>query len=154
MESYLTITGVTFPPFSCRDITQILCPVSQGEMRRTVNGELCFVGSRQHFKYTSTVMGHDDALPGFQQAWIGAQVRVGCISTLTEEIRAFDEAGAPLLSRAVVPGSLKIDRAGDGEAQSCTARYRPMLDMRITGFQFCDGEWEKGARWRLDLEEI
>jgi hypothetical protein len=151
MESELLIEGIHFPKFSCREIKQTFKPIVQGELRRTVNGDLCYVGASLHHKYHSTLRCQDRFLPSFQQAWVGAEVRVFCVSSLWERVNMVTDS-APALSRPAVANSVTIQPDPDGtRALVC---YRPILRMRITGFEFVDGEWEEGAGWRLDLEEI
>ena len=169
MESNLIIDGVGFPRLSSRDVTQTLSPIPQGEMRRSVNGELCYVGTKYHHKYQSTVVCSDQNLPGLQQIWVGAIVDVQCVSTLWETLTLGSQTGQKL-SRAAVPGSLKIvDEEGTpldytyeeghlmlplGEDKKALVAYRPALEMRIKAFDFKEAEWEEGSQWRLFLEEI
>ena len=169
MESTLIIKGIGFPRLSCREVTQTLLPIQQGEIRRSVNGELCYIGTSAHHKYKSTIMCADYNLPGLQQVWVGAQVSVLCVSDLWERFVLGDETVREL-SRPPVPGSLNGIRADgspieavceeslltlpQGDGEEVMVSYRPLLKMRITAFDFRASEWEKGAQWRLLLEEV
>ena len=169
MESNLVIDGVGFPRLSCRDVTQTLRPIPQGEMRRSVNGELCYVGTKGHHKYQSTVMCSDQNLPGLQEIWVGAIVHVHCVSTLWETL-VLGSQDTQQLSRTAVPGSLDVvDEKGApldytyegevlklplGEGEQAIVSYRPTLRMRIKAFDFKEAEWEEGSQWSLLLEEI
>ncbi|NCP62198.1 MAG: hypothetical protein GW748_02665 [Alphaproteobacteria bacterium] len=169
-ESDLKIKGVGFPPLSCRDATQVLTPIRHGEMRRSVNGELCYVGTARHHKYRSHVICSDQNLPGIQQVWVGAIVEVDCISPLWETFLLQNEETTQHLSRPSVAGSLLVKYADNspvdfrwndgiltlptGEGKTVIVSYRPCLKMRITSFDFKESEWQEGRSWRLGLEEI
>src|SRR5579863_7001661 len=73
-ESILTLSGVGFPSFSCREAEQTLVPLRTGELRRTVNGDLCYTGPTHHHKYLSMVTCQEKNAPGIQQLWVGAEV--------------------------------------------------------------------------------
>lgn len=169
-ESDLKITGVGFPALSCRDATQTLSPINHGEIRRSVNGELCYVGTNRHHKYQSRVICADQNLPGIQQIWVGAVVQVQCISLLWERFVLGEDRGDHLLSRPVVEGSLMVKNAESGpvdfqwneglltlpqgEGETVMVGYRPLLRMRVTSFDFKESEWQGGVVWSLSLEEI
>lgn len=169
MESNLIIEGVGFPSLSCRDVTQTLTPIPQGELRRSVNGELCYVGTKRHHKYKSLVLCADQNLPGVQQLWVGATVLVQCVSTLWENAVLGTET-SHRLSRSAVPGSLEVVAENGeplahsyddgvvalpgGAGEKVMVSYRPILKMRITAFDFKEEEWADGTQWRLSLEEV
>ncbi len=169
-ESDLKITGVGFPVLSCRDATQILSPIHHGEMRRSVNGELCYVGTNRHHKYQSRVTCADQNLPGIQQVWVGAVVTVHCISPLWEFFVLEGEEIKHRLSRPIVEGSLLVKSADNtpldfqwnegiltlpqGGGERVMVSYRPLLKMRIASFDFKEAEWQDGRFWQLGLEEI
>lgn len=169
MESNLIIEGIGFPRLSCRGVTQSLRPIHHGEMRRSVNGELCYVGTSHHHKYKSTIVCEDQNIPGLQQLWVGKIVRVQCVSDLWESVILGEETTYEL-SRKAVAGSITVidqdDRAVAytyddqvltlpvGEGEKVLISYRPLLDMRIKSFRFQEAEWEKGTGWCLDLEEV
>ncbi len=169
MESNLIIEGVGFPKLSCREVTQTLTPIQHGEIRRSVNGELCYVGTSHHHKYKSTIVCADQNLPGLQQLWVGEIVRVQCLSVLWERF-VLGEETRQRLSREAVSGSIIIVAEGDieieytyedgiltlseGDGEEIMVSYRPILEMRIKAFDFKKAEWEKGTGWHLDLEEV
>jgi hypothetical protein len=169
-ESDLRIKGVGFPPLSCRDANQTLTPIPHGELRRSVNGELCYVGTKRHHKYQSRVVCADQNLPGLQQVWVGAVVEVECISPLWESFVLEGEETTQKLSRPVVAGSLLVKLRDNtpvdfqwedgvltlppGERKAALVSYRPCLKMRITSFDFKESEWQEDRGWQLSLEEI
>lgn len=169
-ESDLKIRGVGFPPLSCRDATQTLTPIRHGEMRRSVNGELCYVGTNRHHKYQSRIVCSDQNLPGIQQVWVGSTVEVECISPLWESFLLGDEEIDRKLSRPLVAGSLVVKYADntpvdfqwndgvltlpEGDGKTVMVCYRPCLKMRITFFDFKESEWQEKREWQLALEEI
>jgi len=169
-ESDLKIKGVGFPLLSCRDATQTLTPIRHGEMRRSVNGELCYVGTNRHHKYQSRIRCADQNLPAIQQVWVGAIVEVDCISPLWESFPLGDEETTQKLSRPLVEGSLLVKHTDntpvdfqwedgiltlpEGEGKTVMVSYRPCLKMRITSFDFKEVEWQEERGWQLGLEEI
>lgn len=174
MESTLAIKGIGFPDFSRRDIKESLLPLKTGEVLRTVNGELLYVGSKGHQKYKLALTCRDKALPGFQQAWVGAEVTVDCTSTLFETVEVeVLQLNGPLnhtLTRPPAKGSVRLSIKGDPfDAFEETASgflvkepvddiidvtYRPSLQMRLCGFDMNHQEWSGESLWRMDFEEI
>lgn len=169
-ESDLKIKGVGFPLLSCRGATQNLTPIHHGEMRRSVNGELCYVGTSRHHKYQSRILCSDQNLPGVQQVWVGATVEVECISPLWESFALGNEETTHKLSRPLVGQPLLVKYTDntavdfewndgkltlpEGEGKTVMVSYRPCLKMRITSFDFKESEWQEERVWQIGLEEI
>ena len=65
LETDLTLEiighGNGLAPFSSRECTQTLSPISQGVLRRTINGVLVCVSSKGHRKFESTISCKDQA---------------------------------------------------------------------------------------------
>jgi hypothetical protein len=58
-----------------------------GELRRTVNGQLIYTGTDQHHKFQSVIQGQDKVCPSFEGVWRGSLIKVGCIQRLSQQTR-------------------------------------------------------------------
>lgn len=172
-ETLLQINRNDLPAFSARGCHQILKPLKNGELRRTVNGELCYLGHRAHHKYASTIRCSDQFVPPFENFWRGEDVTISCLQRLCQKIIGDGEKETFQLERPGVSGSKRV-AADDGqeillyrtEKQSVTfaappekgkvmfVSYRPFLKMRVTSFHLETDEWNGKISWRLELEEI
>lgn len=111
MQTCLTLSIGSLPPMSARGCIQELWPVAQGEFRRTINGELVFVGNMEH-KYASTIRCSDISHISTGNLQVGTEVLVGCIQTLCQKID-HDEREVTL-ERDFVVGSVQVfDEKGD-----------------------------------------
>jgi hypothetical protein len=167
------IRGGSFPPFSCREAEQTLTPLQTGELRRTINGELCYIGASQHHKYQTSIKCQDRNNPALQHLWVGAEVEVECLARLWESHDIVADDLAVQLSRPYVLSSVEvINQAGHAVEyevldnhhikipvavnSSVLIGYAPILKMRIKNFQYCTKEWAIADpnTWQIDLEEI
>jgi hypothetical protein len=170
-ESILTLSGVGFPSFSCREAEQTLIPLRSGELRRTVNGELCYTGPTHHHKYLSTVTCQEKNAPGIQQLWVGAEVTLGSLIkvweefTLTKrgihtlalsrpyEIGSVEIANVPLVLTEKDATHIELTHASDKTVKVLVG-FRPRLVMRVKDFRFSHKEWAESILWTVILEEI
>lgn len=162
----LDITG--FPPESARNCTQELYPVSNGEFRRSVNGELMFLETTQRKKYHSIISCNDVNTPIIDKLWIGSQLNVGCIQNLWQSIPP--QTTQITLIRPAVAGSVSaVNNFGepipfkqmDNEIQlyqpyeeKIFVSFRPWLNMQVINFSMTTTEWDMEGGWKLELEEI
>lgn len=165
MESLLSIEGLSFPRFSSRDARQTIYPVKWGEFRRTVNGDLKYVGLPGQDKYKSVINCDDEVLPPFHQNWVGQDAKIGSLALLSETHKV-DETGVIRLHRAAVQNQIicdvahiecegrevKFPKAHEGEY--VTVQYRPILHAKITHFVVKDHEWDNKVSWQLEVEEV
>jgi hypothetical protein len=173
VETQITLNRGGFPPFSARGCTQTLTPLVNGELRRTVNGELLFTGSAGHQKYRTRLQCLDASSPALDGIARGEPVEVGCIARLVQEVVGDATITNVLLSRTAVPGSARATTLKGEEVaiESVDARqvnfqqpirfgekiylsYQPVLTMRVLSFHLEINEWGALVGWRLDLEEI
>lgn len=165
METELIIEGGGFPPMSARGCHQTLTLVPHGEFRRTVNGDLCFMGSHDA-KYRS-IIGCDDKNTLINEGVLGrgALVRVGCLQRLWQK----GEVGVNMLSRAAVVGSVcvmtqqqevvgftMIDEKTlciENVEREIFISYRPWLWMHVVDLKLFTDEWGLKCGWRIDMEE-
>jgi hypothetical protein len=177
MQTELVINRGGFPPFSARGCQQTLQPITTGELRRTVNGELLYTGKKGHHKYRSTIWCQDQTSPALDGIWRGERLTISCIQRLWQELLIEKDTLSVdvKLERPAVQGSIVLLReheelrtiflshpsrtslsimdplkAGDKLYLS----YRPQLQMRVIDFQFTMNEWQQSCGWRLELEEI
>ena len=84
METELILSVGGLPPLSARDCVQELIPIEQGRLRRTINGELIFVG-KQWSKYRSVIYCTDKTTLATNGLIPGTVVKVGCIQRLWQK---------------------------------------------------------------------
>lgn len=166
METQLLIEGGGFPPMSARGCHQTLTLVPQGTFRRTVNGELCFMGVSPP-KYQS-IIGCEDKNTLINEGVLsrGALIRVGCLQRLWQK----GVVGLNALSRCAVDGSVVVmtdqqdavsfimrdEKCVEVKADTCGdffISYRPWLWMHVVDLKLFTDEWGLKATWRIDLEE-
>ena len=157
------------PPLSARGCVQELLPVEQGKMRRTINGELVFVGTPRS-KYRSIIHCSDKTSLATDGLSPGAVVQVGCIQRLWQKVLPDTNNNPIRLERAAVEESvvamdesqkmISVERLGVDQIRlkerrlPCFVSYRPWLSMRTVRYSLHTNEWGLKAGWRLELEEI
>lgn len=158
--------GPLLPPFSARECTQTLTLLPQGVLRRTINGDLIWVGHKGHQKYQSTISCKDKASPAFDSIWRGALLKVRCLQTLTQpidkEIKRVQldrEAGAFFIldkKGKIWSGTKEEDRwiAIPSEFPGGFITYHPQLMMMIKSYTLETDEWGLSVGWTLELEEV
>ena len=143
----LVQTGL--PPYSARGVTQSLRPIGgSAVLRRNINASLMDVSDPIFRKFESTISGDDVEPPAFEMVWPGALLTVHCSAMLSRVVSTEDsteDTTEGQFERPAVPGSIVI--AGD------FIRYRPILEMRVTGWDMAEDEWRRGVAWSLSLEE-
>ncbi len=128
------------PLYSARGLKQTLSLIDAAkQLRTTINGVLDDVSRSQFRKWRSTITCRDIEAPAFDGLTIGKLVQVSCVAELV-----YLTSGSP--SRAVVTDSSRT-------VGSFTV-YRPLLDMRVTGFSLDQDEYGREVGWTLDLEEL
>ena len=169
-ESVLILERVGFPPLSARGCEQTLTPLISGDLKRTINGDLIYVGQKGHHKYHSIIKCHDKVTPAFEGLWRGSLVKVGCLQKLAQEIISDQLI---LLKHEIVPGSVNVIdnnhkklgfQMAEGRAitleipirlgQKAYVFYRPYLMMRVINFKVMTQEWQFSTQWELELEEV
>jgi hypothetical protein len=164
METELIIEGCGFPPLSARGCRQELTIVEQGAFRRTVNGDLAYVGPKTH-KYKSVIRCEDKiTLVNEGVLMRGAVVRIGCLQRLWQQ----GSKGIMTLEREAVDGSITcIDHLQNQQpvriidaksvevfGDNAFVSYRPWLLMRVVALKLHTDEWDLKAGWSLELEEV
>ncbi len=169
METVLVIEGSGFPPLSARGCQQILSCVNQGEFRRTVNGDLCFVGN-QGGKYQSVISCEDKTVLVSDGVLArGNLVRVGCIQRLWQtghvdivelekeavegSIGVVDCLQEPVPFEVINSKTIRL-LCDEEQIKDCFVSYRPWLWMRVIQLRLFTDEWGLKVGWRLDLEEV
>lgn len=157
--------GNAIAPFSGRECTQTLAPISQGVLRRTINGALVCVSQEGHRKFQSTISCKDKAPPAFDGLWKGTLLRVECIQTMTHLVPPYHEKVQ--LEREAL--SFKLYEYS-GKTWGCDKlqdrwmtipdqfpggflTYRPLLKMVVKNYFLETDEWGLSVGWTLELEE-
>ena len=169
METDLTLEvlekGNSLPPFSARECTQTLTPISQGALRRTINGILVSVGNGGHRKFQSTISCKDKASPALDGVWQGSRLKVGCLQSMTQTV----PQGTPrvqlerdALSLHLYDGQGKVWTVSEAENRWVSVplefpggfiTYRPLLIMIVKNYHLETDEWGLSVGWVLELEE-
>lgn len=164
METALVLSRGGLPPKSARGCIQELIPISQGQFKRTVNGDLIFMGMREK-KYKTTISCQDTTVIATDDLIPGSIIQVSCIQPLWQKIIG----GKATLERQPVVGSISIVdenknpvhlvRCENNNIEIATIEaayisYRPILTMRIISYSLKTNEWGVKSGWRLELEEI
>lgn len=172
MQTELTLSLGGLPPLSARGCTQDLRPVAQGTFRRTLNGDLVFVGVGRQHKYRSTIRCSDQAPLATMP--VGAEVTVGCIQQLCQKVPRHDVPLEVVLERSprrdstvIVDEWRQVFTESEMEKRDCETIlrlgphpqdlyvfYHPLLHMRLISFTLTTDEWNNKAEWTLELEEI
>lgn len=157
--------GNILTKFCARECTQTLTLLPQGVLRRTINGNLVYVGHKGHQKFKSQISCKDQATPALSGVWEGTLLKVGCLQALTQIVP--QEADHIDLERPFVDFQL-FDNAGqshdslesegkrvflDSTFPGGYIRYQPSLKMIVKKYELETNEWGLSVGWRLDLEE-
>lgn len=142
----LTISGIGFPKWSARGLTQTLEPVAEAsQLMRTVDGVLDDLSTSQFRKYRSTISCRDFDLPAIDGLFPGMQVTVECIIELAYLDPGDETDLGSNAARPIVEGSARLS---DGYV-----RYRPQLVMRVERMSMSRDEWAAQSSWSIDLVE-
>lgn len=166
METELIIEGCGFPPMSARGCSQELTLVEHGIFRRTVNGDLAYLGPQNH-KYRSVVRCEDKVTLVNEGVLLrGTVVRIGCLQRLWQQgvgdvrlereavagsVVAMDAAQNPVIADVIDSKTVKVVQEAH---QDVFVSYRPWLTMRVISLMLHTDEWGLKAGWRLELEEV
>lgn len=168
-ETVLKLGSLIIPAGAGRGISQTLKPIDNGDLRRTVNGELTDLTRIQNRKFESQISVTDMSIPTLSGLWKGDVLSIECISKLnelvspesathtiqrdpvTDSIKGYDSSGVkvPLLSFG---GTGNRDLTFDGNV--AYIEFRPILEMMILSMSFNHDEYEAEAGWTIDLEEV
>ncbi len=168
-EDTITIFNQDDMPLSHSMCRQILKPIPQSFLRRTVNGQLINCGRVTMQKYRSIIICEDQLPPPFDACWVGSLVKIQCIQAIAQPIKALTKKAT--LARKPIGG--KVDFLGaegpcnipyeiEGEnllfSQSlpvdCWLVYRPLLITRVIDFTWETEEWETKNSWHLVADEV
>ncbi|AIK96412.1 hypothetical protein [Candidatus Odyssella acanthamoebae] len=143
---------------------QELVPLALGQFRRTVNGDLVFLGTNGK-KYKSTISCEDKTVIATDRLDVGGIVDVSCIQRLWQRcegnrvtldrlpaagsVHVIDEHHSPLYVAHIEGREITID-----SDQPCFVSYRPLLTMRIVRYVLKTDEWGVKTGWQMELEEV
>jgi hypothetical protein len=171
MQTKLKIYGVGFPPFSTGNCQQILMPIKQGNIFRTINGDAVIPNARQSKKYKTKILGKDTNPPCFEGVSFGSLIKIECIQKVWMEI---DGNSGDVLTFEKIPveGSViaidteknlyEVERISEKEfsvknrpaATSIFIGYSPYLEMSLIDLKIDKEEWGGEYKWELEAEEI
>ena len=174
-QTILTLEGVGFPPCSARGCVQKLYLLGAKEaFRRTVNGQLLYIGDAEHEKWGSTIRCQDDAMAALGAIRCGDVLQVGCIVTLTQTVNSLKQAlislNRPAVQDAIVlydatnkPVPFKVEdpqkvvmtlEENSVYAEPVFLSYRPYLRMMVQKMHYDVDEWGMKTSWFLEMAEV
>ena len=141
-DTLLIMSTIGVPWYSARGLTQTLTPVAEAKPapRRTINGELRWLGLSQMQKYDSVISCSDQNAPRFDGIWPGMSVLVDCVCELS-----YATGGSP--GRSVVSGSSRTTDDG-------FTYYRPQISFMVVDYSESMDEYQHMYQWQLSLREI
>lgn len=134
MESVLLLSVGGLPPRSARGCIQELFPVNQGKFRRTVNGELVYLGPQTVLKYRSVVRCHDTSVLASEGLFPGQSLKIGCIQRLWQKA----SSQSVVLERMPVAGSVLAMGGDQKPIQITSGQDRTILLAKFDGGGFCE----------------
>jgi hypothetical protein len=167
-ESNLILGVAGLPPESARNCVQELSPVSNGEFRKSINGNLLFLETTERKRYRSVITCKDVNSPLVDGIWVGSQILVGCIQNLWQAVNP-GELKMQLIRPAVAGSICAVNNYGDPikfrlrdnevelyrpHEEKIFVCFRPWLTTRVMDFSLETDEWRVSCGWRLVLEEI
>lgn len=162
-ETNIILSRGGFPPLSARGCQQTLEPIERGDFKRTIKGDLIYLGRHTHHKYKSIVACQDKEAPALESLWKGEEIQVGCIQRLWQK-----PANSQVkLERPPRPHSIIVLKEGKpfsqfeaqgnviqiDEWQNVLVGYQPILNMVLVDFTIQYHEWAHTSGWTLKLLE-
>ncbi len=157
--------GSILTQFCARECTQTLALLPQGVLKRTINGNLVYVGRTGHQKYESHISCKDKAVPALSGVWKGTRLKVGCLQWITQivpprehpfylerpavAVRLFDQKGETYPPPKIEGKNVLLTPPFPGGYIA----YRPSLMMIVRSYTIETNEWGLSVGWQLDLEE-
>ncbi len=164
METTLMLSRGGLPPLSARGCQQELIPLSQGQFKRTVNGDLIFMGVQKK-KYKIIISCQDVTVIATDDLTPGTVLDISCIQPLWQKV----SGGKAMLERMPVTGSITVvneekmpveilhyeGRSIDiATTDIAYVSYRPLLTMQLISYSLKMNEWGGTSGWILELEEV
>lgn len=158
------------PTEASSNCTQELTPINAGELNRTINGELIYIGEENIAKFRSTIRGQDTLPIALDNLWRGKIIEVQCLQPLAQSVST--ATSTVILARRAAISSVcawsnnikipiinqqdnKVTFALPSQVSSFIVTYRPIMQMMIVDFGYVSHEWDmKQNSWYLDLEEV
>jgi len=169
-ETVLKFGDIALPTGSSRFISQTLQPIDNGDVRRTVNGNLRDMTRDENRKFEGQLSSTDQATPALAGVWKGSIHIVECVKKFRDNLSP--AAAAVTLIRDPVVGSVfgyvadpceKVlpDTVGGVGNRDITfpqdvdyIEYRPILTMMVLANSINEDEAAAEEGWQIDLEEV
>lgn len=182
-ETVLSLSGIGIVPLSSRGVTERLSPISNGELRRTVNGTLVDTTTTNNRKFQVSLSGGDVQPPALNGVWRGQATTVQCVTELGKVVTLTAGAASNIaLDRKPVTGSGRalfklsetevipttnvsfssvtggwvaaVDFGVTGYAGAASIFYRPEIDCLVDNWNSDTDEYAAAPGWTLDLLEV
>lgn len=169
-ETVLKLGDIPLPAGSSRFISQTLQPIDNGDVRRTVNGNLRDMTRFENRKFESQLSSTDQATPALGGLWKGSEVLVECMKKLRDPVVPAGQA-TTLIRDPVVDSVFgyvadpceKIipDSVGGVGNRDITflqdvdyVEYRPIINFMVLANSINEDEPAAEEGWQIDLEEV
>lgn len=169
-ETVLVFGDIVLPKGSSRFLTQTIQPIDNGDVRRTVNGNLRDLTRVENRKFETQISSTDQATPALAGVWKGSVHVVECVKKFRDN---FSPAGAAItLIRDPVVASVfgyvadpceKIAPSSVGGVGNRDitfsedvdyVEYRPILTLMILANSVNEDEAAAEEGWQIDAEEV
>ena len=168
-ETILVLGDLEIPAGAGRGITQTLQFIDNGDVRRTVNGNLRDLTRTENRKFESQVSITDQATPAMSELFKGQILLVEFITKLRHNVFP-PSTTATLIRDPVVSSVLGRDSActpitptivggvGNRDITFATpvvmVEFRPILNMMVLASSLNTDEYAAEESWVIDLEEV
>lgn len=162
-DTSLIIDGILIPVGAARGVKASLELIDNGQLRRTVNGELVDLTRTTSRKYKLSLSCSDLSTPTLADLVRGQQVQVVPPKRLRQAVPA---SGQVTLRRPAADGTLRAHAADGATVEYAVAgdvvtapagsivSYLPVLDMLVSSVSHDAEEWDATESWSVELEEV
>lgn len=165
-ETNLKLGDLIIPIGAGRGITQNISLVDNGELRRTVNGDLIDLTRDENRKYVSNISASDQKTPSLAGLWKGMQLVVESVAiirqlvnpaaltaTLVRDYVAGTVFGRDINGVKITPTSV-VGLLATFPSNVVMVEFCPKLTMLIADISIDTDEYEATQSWDISLEEV
>lgn len=169
-ETVLVLGTIPLPFGSSRFISQTIQPIDNGDVRRTVNGNLRDMTRVENQKFESQISSTDQATPALAGLWKGNEILVECMKKFRDPVVPAGLAITLIRDPVVVSvfgyvaatcEKILPDTIGGVGNRDITffsnvdyVEYRPIINFMVLANSINEDEPAAEEGWQIDLEEV